>query len=171
MSYQLNEKIKNLTPYDPREGEYEIRLDANESFISLPADLLEKAALAALSAQANRYPDPCASRLCRAFGELYGIRPDCLTAGNGSDELISLITGAFFLPGEELVTLDFDFSMYRFYGEVFGAKTSVFPKNKDLSVNVDGLIRYISQAGARGLVFSNPCNPTSLCLSKKEVLF
>ena len=32
MSYSLNEKIKDLKPYDPIQGEYQIRLDANESF-------------------------------------------------------------------------------------------------------------------------------------------
>lgn len=34
--YQLNEKIRNLKPYDPISGEYAIRLDANESFFGLP---------------------------------------------------------------------------------------------------------------------------------------
>ena len=33
--FELNEKIKNLTPYDPIEGQYPIRLDANESFVTL----------------------------------------------------------------------------------------------------------------------------------------
>ena len=32
VSYSLNEKIKDLKPYDPIQGEYQIRLDANESF-------------------------------------------------------------------------------------------------------------------------------------------
>ena len=32
--YQLNEKIRNLKPYDPISGEYAVRLDANESFLA-----------------------------------------------------------------------------------------------------------------------------------------
>ena len=37
--YQLNEKIRNLKPYDPISGEYAVRLDANESSFGLPEDL------------------------------------------------------------------------------------------------------------------------------------
>ena len=42
MSYSLNEKIKDLKPYDPIQGEYQIRLDANESFLSVPDEILEQ---------------------------------------------------------------------------------------------------------------------------------
>lgn len=170
MAYQLNQKIRNLEPYEPIAGSYDVRLDANESFLTLPASLQEKAVRAALEVKPNRYPDPCAAGLCRNFGYLYGVPSSCVTAGNGSDELISLLVGAFFEPGDELLTLQHDFSMYRFYGGVFGIKTSVYPKREDLTIDTDGLIAYIQKNKVRGLIFSNPCNPTSLCLSRKKVL-
>ena len=34
--FQLNYKVKKLTPYEPISGTYEIRLDANESFLTVP---------------------------------------------------------------------------------------------------------------------------------------
>ena len=37
--FQLNEKVKNLTPYEPISGTYEIRLDANESFLTFPEEI------------------------------------------------------------------------------------------------------------------------------------
>lgn len=170
MAYRLNDTIRNLTPYDPITGDYAIRLDANESFLALPHELLEQATLDALNDRANRYPDPYATLVCKAFAELYGVPRELVTAGNGSDELISLLAGAFFEPGDELVTLSMDFSMYRFYGEVFHAKTTVFPKKDDLTIDVPGLIDYLQRSKARGLIFSNPCNPTSICLGRKQVL-
>ena len=33
MSEIINQKVRDLVPYDPIEGEYRIRLDANESFL------------------------------------------------------------------------------------------------------------------------------------------
>ena len=170
VAYTLNEKIRNLEPYQPIEGDYRVRLDANESFMRLPAEQFESAALDVLNNRINRYPDPYAEKLCGAFGDFYDIKSCYVTAGNGSDELISLITGAFFMPGEELVTLANDFSMYRFYGSVYGVKTSIFPKRDDLTVDVDALAEYINRSGAKGLIFSNPCNPTSLCLDRRQVL-
>ena len=170
MAYRLCESIRGLEPYEPISGHYDIRLDANESFLPLPTELIEQATLDALNDKTNRYPDPAAALICKAFAELYGVPRELVTAGNGSDELISLIAGAFFEPGEELVTLDMDFSMYRFYGEVFHTKVTVLPKTDDLTVDVDSVISYIQESGARGLIFSNPCNPTSLCLSRKQIL-
>ena len=46
MSYELNAKIRELSPYQPISGSYRIRLDANESFLSLPRELVERAARA-----------------------------------------------------------------------------------------------------------------------------
>lgn len=166
MSYQLNNKIKNLTPYEPISGTYQIRLDANESFFQIDEAFLADA----LKVPYNRYPDPFAADLCKAFAEQYHLNPNNITAGNGSDELISLIAGAFFENGDTLLTLQNDFSMYRFYGEVFGIQTKVYPKCEDLTIDVDGLISYINENKIAGLVFSNPCNPTSLCLNREDVL-
>lgn len=165
MSYVLNDKIKNLLPYEPITGDYKIRLDANESYLSLDKVKIESA----LCQNYNRYPDPYAVKLCDSFAKLYQISSQYVTAGNGSDELISLIVGAFFSHGDTLLTLSNDFSMYRFYGDVFGIKTEVFPKKSDLTIDVDALIDYINENKIAGLVFSNPCNPTSLMLSREDV--
>ena len=56
--YQLNEKIRNLKPYDPISGEYAVRLDANDSFLGLPEDRRQEFAQIASELVLNRYPDP-----------------------------------------------------------------------------------------------------------------
>ena len=40
MPYALNDKIRELTPYEPISGAFQIRLDANESYLSLPEPVL-----------------------------------------------------------------------------------------------------------------------------------
>ena len=40
--YRLNDKIKDLKPYDPVGERYRIHLDANESFLPIPAEVLEE---------------------------------------------------------------------------------------------------------------------------------
>lgn len=166
MPYILNDKIKNLTPYAPISGDYRIRLDANESYICLDSDKVSKA----FNLEFNRYPDPYATKLCKAFAEFYNINAEHVTAGNGSDELISLIVGAFFSHGDTVLTLSNDFSMYKFYGDVFGINTVVLPKNDDLTIDANKVISYINENKISGLIFSNPCNPTSLCLNRDDVI-
>ena len=58
--YRLSDKAIALSPYDPSEGVYRVRMDANESFL-LPTDLdRKKMAQAAADIALNRYPDPLA---------------------------------------------------------------------------------------------------------------
>lgn len=169
MSYQLNEKIRDLVPYTPLSGHYRIRLDANESFFQPDEKLRDKIAEAVSSVPLNRYPDPLASSLCASFAEYYGVRPESVAAGNGSDELISVLMGSFLKKGEGVVTLAPDFSMYSFYAGINEANRVEFPKNEDFTVNTDRLIDAVNRSGSRMLIFSNPCNPTSLGLPREEI--
>ncbi len=163
------EKARNLTPYAPQKGKYRIRLDANESFL-LPTEADREAiARAVCDLPFNRYPDPLASEPCRAFASLYGINADCVTAGNGSDELISLIFSVFLQKGEPVLTFEPDFSMYRFYPVITENPCISLPKNADLQIDVGQTIRSINQYHAKMVIFSNPCNPTSLGLAREDV--
>ena len=167
MAYQLNQKIRELVPYEPISGTYDVRLDANESYFTLPEEVKEKAIRAAMDAPLNRYPDPDATKLCEAFAAYYRIDPKFVTAGNGSDELISLIISAFFEKEDELVVTTPDFSMYQFYANIAGLKTTVFAKDEELKLDVEQLADYLKLKGTRGVIFSNPCNPTSLVIDRR----
>ncbi|WP_195975260.1 histidinol-phosphate transaminase [Hydrogeniiclostridium mannosilyticum] len=167
--YQLNEKIRDLKPYDPISGDYAIRLDANESFLPLPDSVLAEMAEAVQQIPYNRYPDPLASALCQSFAEAYCLPPELVTAGNGSDELISMICTAFLMRGERAMTVEPDFSMYRFYAALSEAEVICFHKDVGLKINTDALIRAVCEQKVRLLLFSNPCNPTSLGLKKEDV--
>ena len=169
VSYSLNEKIKDLKPYDPIQGEYQIRLDANESFLSVPNEILEQFHTSVNQIAFNRYPDPYANATITAFGRHYGVKSNLVTAGNGSDELIQVIMSAFLMKGDRVLTLSHDFSMYRFYTSIVEAECIEVPKNEDLTINVDNVIETANEKQVRMIIFSNPCNPTSLGLCKDEV--
>lgn len=170
MPYSLNRKLAGLTPYDPIQGEYSIRLDANESFLNVNSELAEKITREICKIDLNRYPDPYAGEVTRAFSELYGVPEKYITAGNGSDELISILTSCFLESGDRILTLSPDFSMYAFYGSLFELQVNVLEKEPDLSVNVDKVIDYCNAQNIKALIFSNPCNPTSLGIIQSEVI-
>lgn len=165
--YELTEKLIKLTPYDPIQGNYKIRLDANESFINTSDKDLQKAVTGSII---NRYPDPYAQKLIAAYSDFYGINPDFVTTGNGSDELISIITACFLQKGEKVLTLAPDFSMYSFYSSLYELDVRIMKKEADLTINVDKVIETINKEGIRAVLFSNPCNPTSLGLEKADVI-
>lgn len=170
MAYQLNKKVRSLEPYEPISGTYRIRLDANESFLEIPeyieADMLHHISELHL----NRYPDPLATGVCKGFGKYFNINPDLITVGNGSDELLTLLTQTIMMKGEKLVYTTPDFSMYKCYGYLAENECLEFKKNVDFTIDVDALIEFINHEGARMLIFSNPCNPTGVGLPREEVL-
>lgn len=167
--YLPAEKTKKLIPYQPIQGEYRVRLDANESFL-LPTEE-DRIAMASAAANVafNRYPDPMAAGLCADFAELYGISPEYVTAGNGSDEIISIIYYALLEKGEKVLTLTPDFSMYAFYSSIAETECISLSKGEDMAVDVDLVLDTIKKEKIRMVIFSNPCNPTSLGLAADDV--
>lgn len=167
--FQLNEKVKNLTPYEPISGTYEIRLDANESFLTVPKNIENEMVEALKNSALNRYPDPMATKLIDGFSKYFGVNPKCVTAGNGSDEIISVIMNAFLQKGDKILTLEPDFSMYRFYAEIAECESVKYQKDDNLDVNIDDVITLANSENVRIVIFSNPCNPTSRIITKDHI--
>ncbi len=167
--FQLNEKVKNLTPYEPISGTYEIRLDANESFLTFPEKIENEMVEALKNSALNRYPDPMATKLVEGFSKYFGVNPECVTAGNGSDEIISVIMNAFLQKGDKILTLEPDFSMYRFYAEIAECESVKYQKDENLDVNIDDVINLANAENVRIVIFSNPCNPTSRIITKDDI--
>ena len=160
MNYELNNKIRNLEPYEPISGTYKIRLDANECPVNYPEDIMQQIRVAMNSIDFNRYPDPMATEVVNSFAEYYGVNPDFVTAGNGSDELIFLIESAFLEKGYKMLVATPDFSMYKFYSSICEVECESFIKDENLQIDVDALIEKINNDDIKLVLFSNPCNPT-----------
>lgn len=160
MSYKLNDKIINLEPYEPISGTYRVRLDANECPFNLSEEILSQLRDSLSGLDFNRYPDPLASGVVKAFADFYRINPAFVTAGNGSDELIFLIESAFLQKGDKMLVVSPDFSMYRFYSSICEVECDTYFKDELFNIDVDSLIEKVNRDNISLLLFSNPCNPT-----------
>lgn len=164
--YKLPEKIINFTPYEPLVGEYKIRLDVNESFIEIDEKIVTEAVK---KVKLNRYPDPYATAAVKAFAGLFGIDSRLAVAGNGSDELIGVIASAFLQKGDKLLCFKPDFPMYGFYSRLYELDVVEMQKNEDFNIDIDEIINFINEKSIMCVIFSNPCNPTSLGINKAAV--
>lgn len=160
MSYTLCKKVRDLEPYEPITGSYRIRLDANESFFSMPAEVRDEIKNIIDNLAFNRYPDPVATKAIKAFAEYYGVDPDIVTATNGSDEVLYLLASAMLQRGSNVVTVSPDFSMYDFYSFLSENQVFTYKKNEHLEIVIDDLISFVKEKKADMVIFSNPCNPT-----------
>ncbi|MBQ6569768.1 MAG: histidinol-phosphate transaminase [Clostridia bacterium] len=170
MSYSLNEKMSALEPYKPVCGQYDIRLDANESFLDISENIRAEINKSVAGLKFNRYPDPSYSELYRAYAKFLGVSENLLTAGNGSDELISVITSAFLMKGEKLLTILPDFSMYSFYAFVSEDSVVTLTKDENFNIDIDAVIGRAKSEKVRMIIFSNPCNPTGKGFDREDVV-
>ena len=163
---QRLENLEEYTPYPYTEGC--VRLDANESFINFPDEIKQEIIKKITEEALNRYPDPNAAELCAEFADLYRLKPENVVAGNGSDELIALIFSALLNAGSNVLVTAPDFSMYKFYCELYGQNVTVLQKDENFAFTADMIIKKAAETNSDFIIFSNPCNPTGQGLSAKE---
>ena len=146
-----------------------IRLDANESYADMPDEMKSKV-LAEINAQAfNRYPDPAASALCKAFADYYGLYAANVVAGNGSDELISLMCSALLPSHSRVLVISPDFSVYKIYASLYENTVITVDKDENLNFDTDSVVNTAKNRAVDLIIFSNPCNPTGQGIPATEV--
>ncbi len=170
MSYELTKKLSKIDTYIPPETSCRIKLDSNELPFDLSKEFPDEIQAAVANTAFNRYPDPYAEKLTAAFADFYGIPAELCTVGNGSDELISLILGAFLAKGDTVLTISPDFSMYAFYSMLSELRVDTIQKEDDLKINISKVIERCNNTDVKAVIFSNPCNPTSIGVRRQDIL-
>ena len=89
------------------------------------------------------YPDGAAVRLREAIGARFGLDPDRIVCGNGSDDLLHLLASAFLEPGDEGLFTEHGFLVYRIAILAAGGVPTVV-REKDLRADVDAIISRFS---------------------------
>ncbi len=166
---QLPEKVINLMPYAPNEGNFDVVLDANESFISLDEKIADKLSMEIKNINFNRYPDPTAKKLRQAFADFYSLPWECCVASNGSDEIIGVIINCLTQKGDKILTLAPDFSMYGFYSHLSEVKSIQIDKLGESDKDIEEIIKILEKEKPNMIIFSNPCNPSGKIFTKEQI--
>lgn len=114
-----------------------------------------------------RYPDGSAALLRQAIGEVYGLNPDRIICGAGSDEIISFLCQAYAGEGTEVIYTEHGFLMYKIYALVSGAKPVSVPE-KNLKTDVDAILKAVNDQ-TRIVFIANPNNPTGSYIAEPEI--
>lgn len=110
----VRDEIQALKAYHVPSAEGMVKLDAMENPYRLPPDLAARMGERLAQVAVNRYPDPVAAPLKSRLRDAMGV-PDGLdiVLGNGSDELIQVISLALARPGAVALAPEPSFVMYR----------------------------------------------------------
>ena len=159
------EAHRELPAYVPGEHAEDgrlIRLNTNESPYPPPPAVQQ--AIAREAANLGYYNDPDCAALRRALAGLYGVAPENVICGNGSDELLYLAFMAFADARHPIVMPDITYGYYDLFAAALGIPIERIPLEADFSVDPG---RY---AGLRKMiVLANPNAPTGLALSPGDI--
>lgn len=172
--------VRALSPYEPGkpiselEREYGvtdiIKLASNES--PLGASPAARAAAAAALAELALYPDGNTYELKQALARRQRLDPRCLTLGNGSNDLLELISRVFLAPGRNAVYSQYAFAIYALVTQAAGAEgrcVAAHPLTHPQPLGHD-LAAMAAQVDAdTAVVFlANPNNPTGTWFDRAE---
>jgi histidinol-phosphate aminotransferase len=116
------------------------------------------AAIAVAAADVTRYPDGNAFALKAALAQHLGVRPEQIVLGNGSNDVLELVTQAFLTPGDQAVYAQYAFIVYRLATQARGAHGIEVPA-RDHGHDLDAMRAAITPH-TRIVFVANPNNPT-----------
>lgn len=118
-----------------------IYIDKNESPVT-PLD--EKTMTSIISATPyNLYPDAAYEQFKEAYAKFYGLLPEQIIAGNGSDELIQKLM--LIMPKGPALTLNPDFFMYQAYAAQVNREIAFVDAGSDLTFDLETILTKIDE--------------------------
>lgn len=178
---KISPEIQNLIPYKPgkpiseTQREYGldrvIKLASNENPLG-PSPRALEAVQKALREQ-HRYPDPGAYALMETLSRLWKFPKNRMALGNGSDELIDLLTRIYCEPHDGVLTSHAAFNAYQVSAGANRAWLHTTPLTGDFRFDLAALAEYFlthHEAKKIRLIFvANPNNPTGTYVTRAEM--
>lgn len=164
-------EVLALRAYHVAPAQGRVKLDAMENPYRLP-DALARAMGERLAGVAvNRYPDPAAPGLKRCLRAAMRI-PDALdiVLGNGSDEVIQMISLALARPGAVVLAPEPSFVMYRMSAVVAGLRYEGVALRPDFSLDEPALLEAIGRHRPALTWLAYPNNPTGNLFARDAIL-
>jgi len=153
--------LERRTYEPPGEGRAnKLRLDFNENTAGCSRAVTR--ALAKLSPkQLAMYPEY--ERPTRRLARHFGVQPQELLLTNGGDDALRVFFDAFVDSGSSILICEPTFPMYRYHGEIAGARIDALRYGVEMEFPLNGVLAALA-AKPRVMFVANPNNPTGTLL-------
>ena len=162
--------VLDIAPYVPGKSTAPgvakvFKLSSNETPLGPSANAI--AAYRTAGEHLEDYPDGSASALRDAIGAAFGLDPDRIVCGAGSDDLLNLLARAYLTDGDEGIYTKHGFVVYPIATMGTGAKAVAVPE-KDFTADVDAILKAVTPK-TKIVFLANPNNPTGTYVPFDEV--
>lgn len=163
-------EILALKAYHVAEAEGMVKLDAMENPYRLPPEMRQELAAALSEAEINRYPEPTGKKLRDLLARKMQVPPGMeLLLGNGSDDLIQMITFALAKPGALVMYPDPTFVMYKTNALLSGMRWVGVPTRPDFSLDRDAYLTAVHEHRPALVFIAYPNNPTGTLYDANDI--
>jgi histidinol-phosphate aminotransferase len=168
--------IQSIEPYEPGkpiqelERDYgiqdSIKLASNEN----PLGPSPKAVMAIKSMlnDLHRYPEGGGYALVDKLASHLGVTSESIVLGNGSDEVIGLLSRTLLAPGDQAIMPQPSFLMYEITVRSVGAEAIKVPLKKDLTIDLEAILGHVTPL-TRIIFLCNPNNPTGTIVTSSAL--
>jgi histidinol-phosphate aminotransferase len=157
--------VHSLSPYTPGEQPKQddiIKLNTNEN--PYPPSPHVLAAIASATDRLRLYPDPRAFALRETIAGHYGVAPEQVFVGNGSDEVLAHTFQALLKHDAPLLFPDITYSFYPVYCGLYGIRYEEVPLDAAMRVQIADYQRPCS-----AILLPNPNAPTGIALPRHAI--
>jgi len=159
--------IERMSGYVPGEQPRDpdvLKLNTNENPYP-PSPRVAEAIAEAACSRLRRYPDPVGAAFRASAARLHNVEPGMILVGNGSDDLLTIITRAFAGPGAVVAYPTPSYILYRTLVELQAASSREVAFDEDWRLDPE----LFSRAGTKLAFLANPNSPSGTALSPAEV--
>jgi histidinol-phosphate aminotransferase len=172
-----NPQLRDLAVYEPGKPIEEtarelgvdpstiIKLASNENPLGCSPKALQ--AMRTALDTAHLYPDGCGFYLCKAIAAKLSVAPENVILGNGSNEVIEFVGHAFLNSGDDVITCQYAFIVYKLLATAFNVRAIETP-SPDYQQNLGATLDAITSR-TRIIFIPNPNNPTGTLISQHAI--
>ena len=163
-------EVLALSAYHVPDAGGMVKLDAMENPYALPPELRRQLAERLASLDLNRYPEPNPRGLRQAIARSMGVPEGSeLLLGNGSDDLIQVITLALARPGAAMLYPSPTFVMYGMNAALTGMRAVPVPLREDFSLDREAFLARLREARPALVFIAYPNNPTGALYPQDDI--
>jgi len=164
-------EVLALTAYQVPDAQGMVKLDAMENPYPLPGALRRELSEALSRVDLNRYPEPTGRRVRELIARRMNLPSGMeLLLGNGSDDLIQIVTLALARPGTTMMYPAPTFVMYGVNAALCGMNAVAVPLREDFSFDADAFIARMKSSPPALVFIAYPNNPTGALYGEEDVL-
>ncbi len=163
----IRDTVRAMAGYTPGEQLNDpdiVKLNTNENPYPPSPRVFEAVRAALTGDRLRKYPPPLGDAFRKSAGRVLGVDPDCILIGNGSDDILTILTRAFVPEGGRIASPTPSYSLYKSLAEIQGARFETIPFTPDWDVPTPWPLN-----GANLTFLANPNSPSGTALRPERV--